>query len=142
MANLLKDLTTLRNPANIKEAGFASSPYVLRKVFAADPIIKRLIAAGEKAIPLIAEEMRRSGRLDEITLAAFAFIVENVNAKTAPRILGPLFNKSVDKPGPFFVHFAAHAIRSGLRKPIKPLEIVYSHAELIETQNMLAKGGQ
>jgi hypothetical protein len=137
MANLLKDLTTLRNPASIKEAGFASSPYVLRKVFAADPIIKRLIAAGEKVIPLISEEMRKSERLDEITLAAFAFVVENINAEAAPRILGSLFSKSVEKPGPFFVHFAAHAIRSGFRKPIKPLEIVYSPAELIETQNML-----
>ena len=137
MATMLKDLTSLRNPARIKEAGFASSPYVLRKIFAADPIIKRLIAAGEKVIPLIAEEMRKSERLDEITLAAFAFVVENVNAEAAPKILGALFIKSMKKPGPFFVHFAAHAIRSGLRLPIKPLEIVYSPVELIETQNML-----
>lgn len=137
MTNLQKDLITLHNPAKIKEAGAASSPYVLRKIFAADPIIKRLIKAGEKVIPLIVDDMRKSKRLDEITLAAFAFIVENVNAKEAQNIFKVLFRKSVEKPGPFFVHFAAHAIRSGLRLPIKPLEMVYSRVELIETQNIL-----
>jgi len=137
MGNLQRDITTLRDPVNIKDAGFASSPYVLRKVFAADPIIKRLIAAGEKVIPLIEEEMHKPERFAEITLAAFGFIIENVKVEAAPRILGPFFTKYVEKPGPFFVHFAAHAIRSGLRKQVKPLEMVYSSAELIETQNML-----
>jgi hypothetical protein len=137
MANLQKDLTTLRDPASIKKAALASSPYVLRKIFAADPMIKRLVAAGEKVIPLIAEEIRKSERLDEITLAAFAFVVESVKVEVAPQVLGALFLKSVEKPSTFFVHFAAHAIRSGLRLPIKPLEVFYSHAELIETQNML-----
>ncbi len=137
MDRLLKDVTTLRDPASIKKAQLASSPYVLRKIFAADPTIQRLITAGEKIVPLILEEIRKAKRLDEITLAAFAFIVENVKAEAAPQVFGALFRKSVSKPGPFFVHFAAHAIRSGLRLPIKPLENVYSPAELIETQNML-----
>lgn len=137
MASLLKDLTKLRDPAAIKKAQLASSPYVLRKIFAADPTIRRLIAAGEKIVPLIIEEIRKAERLDEITLAAFVFIVENVNADAAAQVFGALFRKSVRKPGPFFVHFAAHAIRSGFRLPIKPLEIVYSPAELMETQNML-----
>jgi len=137
MANFQKDLTTLRDPASIKKADLASSPYVLRKIFASDPTIRRLIAAGEKIVPLILEETRKAERLDEITLAAFVFIVENVNVGAAPEIFGALFRKSVAKPGPFFVHFAAHAIRSGFRLSIKPLEIVYSHAELIETQKML-----
>ena len=136
MANLQKDITALHDPGKIKDAGLASSPYVLRKVFAADPIIRRLITAGEEVMPLISKEMRKSGRLHEITLAAFAFVVENVNAEAAPQILGVLFRKPMEKPGPFFVHFAAHAIRSGLRLPIKPLEITYSHAELTETKNM------
>lgn len=137
MPNLQKDLTILHDPASIKKAALASSPYVLRKIIAADPIVKRLIAAREKIIPLITEEIRKSGRLDEITLSAFAFIVESVKVEDAPRILGGIFRKSLEKPSPFFVHFAAHAIRSGLRLPIKPLEIVYSEAELIETQNMI-----
>jgi hypothetical protein len=139
--DMLKDLITLRDPASIKKAQLASSPYVLRKIFAADPTIQRLITAGEKIVPLILEEIRKGERLDEITLAAFAFIVENVKAEAAPQVLGTLFRKSVTKPGPFFVHFAAHAIRSGLRLPIKPLELVYSPAELTETLNMLAKEG-
>jgi hypothetical protein len=66
------------------------------------------------------------------------FIVENVNAEAAPLIFGDLFRMSVEKPtNPFFVYFATHAIRSGLRLPIKPLEIVYTTAELIETRDKL-----
>jgi hypothetical protein len=137
MANEIKDIAALSDPSSIKKAQLASSPYVLRKIFAADPTIQRLIAAGEKVIPMIAAETRKAEHLDEITLAAFAYIVENINAKTAPEILGALFRESMKKPGPFFVHFAAHAMRSGLRLPIKPLEMVYTRGELIETQDML-----
>jgi hypothetical protein len=137
MADLKKDITALRDPSNIKKAFLASSPYVLRKVFAADPIIQRLIRAGEKVVPLITEETRGERRLEEITLAAFAYIIENVKADAAPQILGARFKKSMEKPGPFFVHFAAHAMRSGFQMPVKPLEMVYSQAELIETQNKL-----
>ena len=137
MADLKKSLATLKDPSNIKKAFLASSPYVLRKAFRADPTIRRLIAAGEKVIPLIVEETRRAKGLDEITLSAFAFIVENVRAEAAPQIFEALFRKAVENPGPFFVHFAAHAIRSGRRLPIKPLQMVYSRVELIETQNML-----
>lgn len=137
MASLQKDLTLLRNPANIKKAQLASSPYVLRKIFAADPAIQRLIAAGEKVIPLISEEIYKGERPDEFTLAAFAFIVDNVKAEAAPEIFGPLFREAMKRPGPFFIHFAAHAIRSGLHLPVKSLEIFYSPAELKETQSML-----
>jgi hypothetical protein len=137
MTDLRKDLTVISDPSSIKNALSASSPYVLRKAFATDPTIRRLIAAGEKVVPLIAEETHKAKGLDEITLAALAFIVENVRVQSAPQIFERLFRKSVENPGPFFVHFAAHAIRSGLGLPIKPLEILYSRAELIETQNML-----
>jgi hypothetical protein len=137
MDNLMKDLATLRDPSSIKKAQLASSPYVLRKIFAADPIIRRLIAAGEDVVPLIVEEIRKAKNLDEITLSAFVFIVERVKVEAAPEVFGALFKKAVENPGPFFVHSAAHAIRSGLRLPIKPLRVVYSQGELIETQNRL-----
>ncbi len=137
VANLKKDITTLKNLSNIEKAYLASSPYVLRKVFGADPIIQRLIRAGEKVIPLIVEELLKAEDLDEITLSAFAFIIENVRADVSPQILGTLFRKEIENPGPFFVHFAAHAIRSAFRMPVKPFEMVYSQAELIETQNKL-----
>ncbi len=137
MANLEKDVATLRDPSSIKKAGLASSPYVLRKILAADPLIRRLIAAGEKVVPLIAEETRKRGKLDEVTLSAFVFIVESVKVEAAPEIFGALFRKAVENPGPFFVHFAAHAIRSALHLPIKPLTVAYSRAELAETQNLL-----
>jgi hypothetical protein len=137
MADLQKDIATIQDPSGIKNALLASSPYVLRKAFAADPTISRLIAAGEKVIPIIEREILGQEHLNEITLSAFAFIIENVKAELAPQILGAQFRTSMENPGPFFIHFAAHAMRSGLRMPIKPLEMVYSRAELIEIQNKL-----
>lgn len=137
MADLRRDLRILRKPSNIRRAELASSPYVLRKILAADPTIRRLIRAGEEVVPLILEETRRAERLSEITLAAFAFIVERVSPEAAPEVLRVQFRRAVKKPGPYFVHFAAHAIRSGLQMRLKPLEMVYSHAELIETQDAL-----
>ena len=75
--------------------------------------------------------------LPEVSLAAFAFIVENIDPTVAPEILGAEFRKQVKKPGPFFVHFAAHALRTGYRMPLKPLELVYSGPELAETAAQL-----
>lgn len=137
MANLMRDVTTLRDSSNIGKARLASSPYVLRTIFAGDPTILRLIEAGAQVIPMIAAELRGERSLDEISLAAIAYIVENVDARSAPKVLGPAFRKSMKAPGPFFVHFAAHAIRIGLQRPTKSPEPVYSLAELIETQNVL-----
>ena len=137
MANLRKDIVALKDPSNIKKARLASSPYVLQKIFAAEPIIQRLIRAGEKVVPLITEQTSGAKKLDEISLSAYAYILEKVKADAAPKVLGAQFRKAVEKPGPFFVHFAAHAVRTGLRMPVKPLEMVYSPAELVETQKRL-----
>jgi len=137
MNDMREDISTILDPAKIKNAHLASSPYVLRKAFKADPTIRRLIENGEKVISLIAEETKKGERLNEITLSAFAFIVESVKPEVAAEIFGDLFREFVKKPGPYFVHFAAHAIRSGLKLPVKTLEIVYSREELIETQNKL-----
>lgn len=139
MADVKKDVGTISEPVKIKKALLASSPYVLRKVFASDPAILRLISAREAALTLITEKMKEDEKLSEITLSAFAYIVENVDAHSAPRIFGKRFRKSIEMPGPFFVHFAAHAIRTGLKRPVKPLEMVYSRAELLETLEMLPK---
>ena len=138
MANYEKMVVALLDPSNISKAGLASSPYVLRKIIAADPKIRTLISAGERIIPLIQNEVSKEDQLDGITLAAFAFIVESVRAEAAPEIFGKVFRKKVEDPDPFFVHFAAHAIRSGLRLPVKPLEMHYSRSELIETQNQIS----
>lgn len=137
MSNLQKDLTALRDPSSIKKAGLASSPYVLRKILAADPIIQRLIEAGEKVVPLIAEEISKREKYDEVTLSAFVFIIESTKPEAVPVIFKALFRESVANQGPFFVHFAAHAMRSYFHLPIKPLRMVYSSTELSETQNML-----
>ena len=137
MNELQDDLQALCDPVQIKNAYLASSPYVLRKAFAAEPKIRRLVAAGERVLPLIDEELQRAESLDEITLAALAYLVHSIKAEVAPQMLGERFQASVDTPGPFFIHFAAHAIRAGLHLPIKPLKVVYSRAELIETQELL-----
>lgn len=137
MSEYLNDIRILHEPSGIKNVQLASSPYVLRKIFAEDPVIRKLIEGGEKVVPLIMEETRKGAPAAEITLAAYAFIIENIKPEAAPEILGPIFKKTMKDPGPYFVHFAAHAIRSGRRMPVKPLEMVYSRAELIETQEAL-----
>jgi hypothetical protein len=137
MADLREELSALRNPVNIKNARLASSAYVLRKAFTADPRIRELIAAKDPVVPLIAEQMRAPEGLDEITLAALSFIIENVKPDAAPGIFATQFRKSVEDPGPFFVYFAAHAIRSGLRRPVKSAQMDYSRAELLETRDLM-----
>ncbi len=137
MAGLKEELRKLRDPANIKYAGLASSPYVLRKVFAADRRIRRIIEHGAKALPEVEQVLRERGKLSETSLAAFAFIVENIDPNAAPSILGPVFRKKLEKPGPFFVHFAAHALRTGYRMPIKPMTMIYTAPELAETSARL-----
>ena len=58
MAQLKEEIRLLRDPANIEHAGLASSPYVLRKVFAADRRVRRIIENGEKALPLVVWELQ------------------------------------------------------------------------------------
>jgi hypothetical protein len=137
MPDLEKQLKALRDPINIKNANLASSAYVLRKAFAADPQIRELIAAKDRVVPFVGEEMRASEPLDDITLAALAYIIESVKPDAAPEILGAQFKKSVEDPGPFFVYFAAHAIRSGLKRSIKGIQMDYSRVELLETRDLL-----
>src|SRR5574340_59801 len=116
MADVRKDVETVSDPLKIKKALLASSPYVLRKVFAGDPTIMRLVSAREQALSYIAEKMKDDVKLSEITLAAFAYIVESVDASSAPRMFAKRLRKAVEAPGPFFVHFAAHAIRVGMKR--------------------------
>lgn len=137
MSDLQHELTALRDPLTIKNASLASSPYVLRKAFAADTRIRELIAAKDQVLPLVAEEMRAPERLSDITLAALAFIVENVKPEAAPQLFGAHFRNSLKNPGPFFVYFAAHAIRSGLGQKVKVPQMDYSRSELRETMNLL-----
>lgn len=137
MADLREELGALRDPSNIKNAGLASSAYVLRKAFADDPRIRELIAAKDEVVPLIAEEMRAPEGLDEITLAALAFIIEKVKADAAPQIFGAHFRRSLENPGAFFIYFAAHAIRSGLRQTVRSAQMDYSRAELLETKDLM-----
>lgn len=132
-AEYKKDIEKLKNPENINEAVYASSPYVLRKAFDSDETLHHLIKGGSGVIPLISEEMQKNGtNLSDITLAAFAYVLEKIDAKEGVRYLEPIYAKSLENPGPFFVNFAAHAINIGSGSEIKPMGAVYSKPELLE----------
>jgi hypothetical protein len=85
-------------------------------------------------VPLIERELKRGGmRLDEITRSCYAYILERLNIDVASKILTPLFIRAMKTPDPFFVHFAARALRLKNRLPIKPMDPLQSRAELLET---------
>jgi hypothetical protein len=134
MADYRKDVARLKKPENIKDAVFASGPYTLMKVFEADPTVNRLIKGGGEVVPLIAAELKKNGmRLHEITRACFAYILQRVDLEASVKILKPYFVRAMKKPDPFFVHFAAHALRRQLRLPVKPADPLHSRAELLDT---------
>jgi len=129
-----QEIERLKNPENIKEAVYASSPDGLRRAFENDSVVGRLVRAGEKVVPLIGEQLERSGlELHEITLACFAYILHQVDSKSASRILEPFFVKAMEQPGPFFVNFAAYPIREVAKLTTKPLGETHTSAELSET---------
>jgi len=129
-----KEIEVIKNPENIREAVYASSPYVLKKAFENDLTVNRLIRAGQKVVPLIAKELEANGlKLPEITLACFAYILQEVDLKCASEILKPLFAQATEKPGPFFVHFATHSLRQAVKLPVKFPDMAYTKAELSET---------
>lgn len=141
MTSYQDDIKKLKDPDNIKEAGFASSPYVLRKAFERDPVVQRVIKGRQKVAPLLIAELKQNGReLDEITLACFTYILEKVDPTAISDVLTPLFEAAVDSPGPFFVHFAAHAMRQHmLNLPTEPAGTTYPQAELVQTMKLLDK---
>ncbi|UCG47886.1 MAG: hypothetical protein JSU94_20705 [Phycisphaerales bacterium] len=128
------DIERLKDPRNIREAVYASSPYVLKTTFDDDVIVRRLIDAGNEVVPLIREELKSNfAELPEITLACFAYILQKVNAASAEQVLKPLFVRAAEKPGPFFVNFAAHAIRKSKQLPVSTEKMSLTKAELLET---------
>jgi|GEM_PF-1997665 hypothetical protein len=134
MTDYRKEIESIKNPENIQEAIYASGPNALMKAFKRDPTVGRLIEGGRKVVPLIAEEIEKNGlKLDEITLSCFAFILQKVDLDSATKILKPLFIQAMKEPNPFFVNFAAHALRQGLRLPVKPSDPLYTRGELLET---------
>lgn len=140
MVDYRKEIEKIKNPENIHEAVYANSPYVLMKAFEKDQTVSRLIRAGAKVVPLISEELEKNGlELPEITLACFAYTLQKINIESAIKILKPLFAKAVERRGPFFVNFAAHSLRQAVKLPIKPLEMAYTRAELLETLDLIKK---
>jgi hypothetical protein len=140
MTDYRKDIDRIKDPENINEAVYASSPYVLRKAFESDRSVVRLISAGREVVPLISKEIEKHGmKLSEITLSCYAYILQKIDLEAALKILKPLFAKAIKNPGPFFVNFSAHALRQKVNLPIKPLQILYTKAELLETLEVINK---
>ncbi|MFX0107269.1 MAG: hypothetical protein ACFE7R_03220 [Candidatus Hodarchaeota archaeon] len=131
-------IEAIKNPENIREAVYASSPRVLRMVFDNDPIVRRLIGAGQKIIPLIERELEDNRlNLHEITLACYAYILQKVDEESARRILTPHFLWAMEKPGVFFVHFAATPLRKGTNLEKKPLGVTLTLDELNATLKLI-----
>jgi len=134
MTDYNKEIERIKNPENIREAVYASSPFVLKKTFENDLTVRRLVEAGQDVIPLITKELESEGlNLHEITLACFAYILHKVNPESAALILKPLFKVAIENPGPFFVNFANQTLRQVIKLPTKPFGSAYTKEELLET---------
>jgi hypothetical protein len=136
-------IEAIKDPENIREAVYASSPRVLRVMFENDPIVRRLIDAGKKVIPLIEKELRDNGLdLHEITLACYAYILQKIDEKSARRILTPYFLWAMEKPGVFFVHFAAAPLRKATKLKKIPLGVTLTMKELNATLKSIKRENQ
>lgn len=140
MADYRRDITRLKKPENIKEAMYASGPYTLLKAFEMDPTVNRLVRGGREVVPLIEQELKKGGmQLHEITRACYAYILQRVDLRAAVKILKPLYVRAMKNPDPFFLHFAAHALRQGLRVPVEPSDPFHSRAELLDTLDRITR---
>jgi hypothetical protein len=133
MRKYVKDVQRLRNPENIKDAVYASSPYVLGKAFAADPIVQKLVRAGPNAFDDVKHEFAaRADKLPDITLACLAYILTQIAPAEGAALVAPVLRRQVKKAGPFFKHFSTHLLRQEARLPLRPLEMVYRREEMQE----------
>lgn len=143
MNDFQKYIETIKNPKNIREALFASGPQVLMKAFQKDPTVTKLIRGGLKVVPLISAEIKERGlKLDPITLACFAYILEKIDLKTATIVIAPLFIQAMKKPDPFFIYFAAHILRQNLKQRFKVNDPEYTFGELQETLIWIEQMGE
>lgn len=133
MPSYLKEVQRLKNPENINEAVFASSPYVLRKAFLADPTVQKLVRSGPAVLADIKQEMSaEASQLSDITLACFAHILSQVAPVEGAAFLAPELKKVADKSGPFFATFGTHLLRHAAQLPVRPIEMNYRREELKE----------
>jgi len=133
MPKFQKHLQRLRKPEAIRDAVFASSPYVLRRAFSTDPTVQQLVQAGPDVVADIEKELADGGeQLPDITLACLAYVLWQIAPDRGPALLAPLLRRMLDEHGPFFVHFATHLLRQQARLPVRPLEMVYRRDEMTE----------
>ncbi len=133
MPKYLKDVQRLRNPENINEAVYASSAYVLRKAFLADPTVQKLVRAGADAVEDVKQEFAAGAdKLPDITLACLAYILTQIAPSEGAALVAPVLRKTLDKGGPFFKQFAAHLLRQQARLPLRPSNMAYPREEIQE----------
>jgi hypothetical protein len=126
-------LEALKEPRHIKDALYASSPYVLRKAFDADPGIRELLRAGPGLATAVAEKLEAEPALDEISMCAYFYLLEHTASRDAiARVLDTRTRARLRKPSPFLSQFSTRAIlrahRTGLRAPIES----YTLAEVVD----------
>ena len=139
-ASIKKDIAWIKNPNNIVDATYASSAYVLRLAMDRDPTVQRLLKSGKKTHEAIENELKKnSGKLDEMTLACFAYLIENAEQKRVIRCLKGLYKQAVKDPGPFFVQFAAHALRKAIHLTTirVPKDMEYTRGEQLDISEKL-----
>lgn len=134
MEEIHKNIEKIKNPENIDEAIYASGPNSLMKAFKKDLTVNSLIKGGPETFSIISREIEKNGlELDKITLSCFAFILQKIDLDSAVKVLKPIFIEAMKNPDPFFVNFAAHVLRQGLKLSVNLSDPLYSRGELLET---------
>lgn len=127
-------LNAIEDPTKIKDALYASSPYVLRKAFEGDPGIRELLRAGSRLVPAIAEKLEAGDDLDEISACAYFYLLEHIGSHDAiARALSTPMRARLHRPSPFLSQFSTRAILKAMRRvQLRSPSEVYSPVEVIE----------
>lgn len=138
MPDYHKAVIKLQDPNEVIKFRIASSPYILRELFSQDPTILKLIRGGVQVVKLIDVEIKeKAEKLDEVTIAAYSYILENIDSVATSDILKPLYRQAAKKPGPYFVHFATHFYRRIRNLSVNDTDPTYSRNEIEETLKLL-----
>jgi hypothetical protein len=139
-----KEIELIKDPLNINEAVFASSPNVLKDAFDHDPHVRFLINAGKDVVPLIKKEIDANGTtLNDITLACYAYILSRIDVAGAAKVLTPFYQKAIHRPpAPFAIHFITHTLREDGKLRLNSTKLFYTHDEQQETLKHIKAGGR
>lgn len=131
---LVKLLNAIEDPKGIKDALYASSPYVLRKAFDGDPGMRELLRAGPRLAPMIAQKLEAGEELDEISACAYFYLLEHIGSHDAvARALSTPMRARLHRPSPFLSQFSTRAILQTTRRvELRSPSEMYSPVEVLE----------